>query len=121
MRSIIILDQSDSRFNYIPSIENINSQIIIKEGEYGYNFNADVAESLIGRCQRTDMLLLSIGCRQGIKYRRECKLDPPQLIIYEEEEYEEEEYEESQPNCPHRQARTTYINRLNEIRLTVEN
>lgn len=114
MRSIIILDQSDSRFNYIPSIENINAQIIIKDGEYGYNFNADVAESLIGRCHRTNMLLLSIGCRQGIKYRRECKLDPPQLIIYEEEE-------ESQPNCPHRQTRTTYINRLNEIRLTVEN
>lgn len=112
MRSIIILDQGDIRFNFYPSVDNINSQIVIKSGEYSYNFNADVADSLIGICQSSDMLLLSLGCTPGVTYKRECSLDPPQLTIIQEGDG---------PIAGHWQARRTYVNNVNDIRLTVEN
>lgn len=112
MHSIIILDQGDTRFNFYPAVDNINSQIVIKSGQYGYNFNADVADSLIGICQTTDMLLLSLGCTPGATYRRECSLDPPQITIIQEGD---------EPISSHWQARRTYVNDINDITLTVEN
>ncbi len=113
MHSIIILDEQDSRFKFYPAYENINSQIIIKSDKYTYNFNADVTNSSIGTCSRSDILLQLLGCREGVKYKRECILDPPQLIIYQEDE--------SEPAPPAPQSRTSYTNNINEISLTVEN
>ena len=112
MHSVIILNQGDSRFNFFLAYENINSQIIIKSGPYKYNFNADVATSLIGICQRSDKLLQLLGCEIGRKYKREITLDPPQLTIYPEEEGRV---------SPHKQPRREYVNDINEISLTVEN
>lgn len=115
MHSVIILDQQDSRFNFYPSYENINTQIIIKSDEYGYNFNADISDLSIGICKRSDILLQRLGCEIGKKYKREITLDPPQLIIYEVDS----DVLETIPVAP--STRINYTNNLNQISLTVEN
>lgn len=114
MHSVIILDEQDPRFNFHPSYENINTQIIIKSGEYGYNFNADIRIGEIGICSDRDMLLLELGCEVGKKYKREIILDPLQLIIYEENSC----VPETNPIVP---SSLNYTNNLNQITLTVEN
>ena len=114
MHSVIILDKQDLRFNFYPAYENINTQIIIKSGEYGYNFNADISIGDIGICSNRDMLLLELGCEVGKKYKREIILDPPQLIIYEENG----DAPETIPVAP---SSRNYTNNLNQIMLTVEN
>jgi len=81
MHTVIILNEQDTRFKFIPAIQHINSQIIIKDEKYAYNFNADISEAAIGECYRSDELLIRLGCEIGKKYKREITLDPPQLMI----------------------------------------
>ena len=114
MQQVIILDEQDSRFKFYPAEESINSQIIIKDGKYGYNFNANISRSDIGFCRRSDMLLQLLGCEIGKKYYRIATLDPPQLTIYQEDN----DVPETIPIAP--STRTNYTNDLNQILLTVE-
>ena len=114
MHSVIILDQQDSRFKFFSAYQNINSQIIIKDGEYAYNFNADIDRNAIGVCRRADMLLRLLGCEIGKKYYRIATLDPPQVTIYEDTI----DVPETIPDVP--SSRTNYTNEVNQIMLTVE-
>ena len=115
MQQVIILDQQDSRFKFYPAEETINSQIVIRDGKYGYNFNADISRSDIGICYRSDMLLQLLGCEIGKKYYRIVTLDPPQLTIYQEDN----DVPETIPIAP--SSKTNYTNNLNQITLTIEN
>lgn len=115
MHTVIILNEQDTRFKFIPAIQHINSQILIKDGEYGYNFNADISRSDIGLCGRADVLLQRLGCEIGKKYYRTAILDPPQLMIYEDNN----DVPETIPHAP--SSRINYTNSLNQITLSVEN
>ena len=114
MHSVIILDEQDSRFKFFSANENINSQILIKDGGFGYNFNADISRNDIGLCRRSDVLLQRLGCEIGKKYYRIAILDPPQLMIYEDNS----DVPETIPEAP--SSRINYTNHLNQITLTIE-
>lgn len=109
-QQVVIFDQECCNMNFVPQHGNINNQIIIKlydnnQKEFGWNFNADMEDDVMGLCQYSDVFMQIAGCEMDKWYKRFAYIDPePQIIIQEMSPEEVNSYimnhrhEESLPN-----------------------